>query len=97
MSGIGVGAERRRFVIAGNVQGAGFLVWVRNVAHSLELTGSASLMGDGRCEAVVQGNRQLVKQFGIACKRGPGAIALEIVEQQSQPLDPKLTAFVLHH
>jgi acylphosphatase len=78
------------------VQGAGFLVWVRNVATSLELTGSVRLLPDGRCEAIVQGNRQLVKQFGIACKRGPGEVAIGSVEQETEPLDLTSASFVVH-
>jgi acylphosphatase len=88
--------ECKRFVISGHVQGGAFLVWIRNVATSLELVGSVRALPDGRCEAVVQGNRQLVKQFAIACKRGPGGVVVEQVEQVSEPFDPKLVTFVVH-
>lgn len=88
--------ERRRVVLTGKVQGVAFLVWVRNVANSLELAGSVRNLPDGRCEAVVQGDRQLVKQFVIACKRGPSEATIESIEQTVEPVDPKSTTFVVY-
>lgn len=88
--------EQRRFVVTGKVQGVAFLLWLRNVAQSLELAGSVRALPDGRVEAIVQGDKQLVKQFAIACKRGPAEAEVMSVEQESEPLDPRLSSFVVY-
>jgi acylphosphatase len=75
------------------VQGVGFRLWVRSVATSLSLVGSCRNLPDGACEAIVQGNRQLVRQFVIACKRGPSEAVVESIEQQALPVDSKLGFF----
>lgn len=88
--------ERKRVVISGKVQGVGFLLWIRNVANSLELGGSVRPLEDGRCEAVVQGDKQLIKQFVVACKRGPSEASIDHIEQFDEPLEPKDTTFVVY-
>jgi acylphosphatase len=85
--------ERRRIVVRGKVQGVGFRLWVHSVASSLSLVGSCRNLPDGACEAVVQGDRQLVKQFVIACKRGPSEAVVEAIEQTVLPVDSKLAFF----
>jgi acylphosphatase len=85
--------ERKRVIVRGQVQGVGFRLWVRSVATSLNLVGSCRNLPDGSCEAIVQGNRQLVKQFVIACKRGPVEAVVESIEQQVLPVDSKLGFF----
>ena len=67
--------ERHRIVIPGKVQGVGFRLWLRNVASSLSLVGSCRQLPDGACEAIVQGEKTLLKQFIVACKRGPAVPA----------------------
>jgi len=88
--------ERRRIIVSGNVQGVAFMLWVRNVANSLELAGSVSNLPDGSCEVIVQGERSLIKQFAVAMKRGPAEARVEAIEQEHQPLDPKLATFVVN-
>ncbi|MCZ2108392.1 MAG: acylphosphatase [Dehalococcoidia bacterium] len=88
--------ERRRITISGKVQGVAFLLWARNVANSLDLSGSVRPLEDGRCEVVVQGDRRLVKQFVVACKRGPAEARIEGVEQSIEPVNPRETTFVVY-
>ncbi len=88
--------ERRRVVVSGKVQGVAFLLWVRNVANSLELSGSVRPLEDDRCEIAIQGDRRLVKQFVVACKRGPAEAVIEHIEQSIEPVDPKETTFVVY-
>jgi len=85
--------ECHRIVIHGKVQGVGFRLWLRNVANSLNLAGSCRQLPDGNCEAIVQGERSLVKQFIVACKRGPAEATVERIEVSPQPVDPKLGGF----
>jgi len=88
--------ERRRIVVSGKVQGVAFLLWVRNVANSLELSGCVRPLEDGRCEISVQGDRRLVKQFVVACKRGPAEAEIERLDQSIEPVDHKETTFVVY-
>ncbi len=85
--------ERRRIVIRGKVQGVGFRLWLRNVAQSLSLVGSCRLLEDGTVEAEVQGDRQLVKQFVIACKRGPAEAEIDGIEVSVLAVDARLGFF----
>jgi Acylphosphatases len=44
-------------LVSGRVQGVGFRYWVRDVAHELALTGSATNLMDGRVEVIAEGSR----------------------------------------
>ncbi|WP_343387037.1 acylphosphatase [Candidatus Amarobacter glycogenicus] len=85
--------ERHRIVIHGKVQGVGFRLWLRNVASSLSLVGSCRQLPDGACEAIVQGEKTLLKQFIVACKRGPAEAVVERIERESLAVDPSLGDF----
>ena len=87
--------ERRRVVIRGNVQGVAFRVWLRTVAQTLALGGTCRQLDDGSCEAIVQGPRDLVKQFVVACKRGPGGVEIEGIEQSLLPIEPRAATFTI--
>jgi acylphosphatase len=63
------------------------------VANSLNLAGSCRQLPEGPCEAVIQGERKLVKQFIVACKRGPAEATVEKVELSTLPVEPGLTGF----
>ncbi|WP_322819595.1 acylphosphatase [Tepidiforma sp.] len=87
--------EHRQIIIRGQVQGIGIRLWLRNVANSLALYGSCRLQPDGTLLVHVQGERNLVKQFIIACKRGPSDARIDSVEISTLPLDPRLGAFLV--
>jgi acylphosphatase len=85
--------ERHRIVIHGKVAGVGFRLWLRNVANSLSLVGSCRQLEDGTCEAIIQGERSLVKQFVVACKRGPSEATVDHIEMEPMPIDPRIGGF----
>lgn len=85
--------DRRRIVISGNVQGIAFGVWLKSVADSLELPGRMENLPGGRCEVFVQGERSLVKQFVVACKRGPVPGAVDGTEIFEEPVEAKSVGF----
>lgn len=87
--------EHRQIIIRGQVQGVGIRLWLRNVANSLNLYGSCRLQHDGTLLVHVQGERNLVKQFIIACKRGPSDARVDSVEISTLTLDPRLGAFIV--
>ena len=51
-------AARLTAFVQGEVQAVGFRWWVRSRAQELGLRGSASNLGDGRVEVIVEGSRQ---------------------------------------
>jgi len=85
--------QQQRVLIFGKVQGVGFRLWIRNVANTLSLVGSCKQLPDGSCEAIVQGEKNLVKQFVVACKRGPAEATVERVEVSAMPVDTSLGRF----
>ena len=85
--------DRRRIIITGKVQGVAFRAWLISVANSLELSGEARQLPDGRCEVAIQGERTLVKQFVVACKRGPSGAVVESIEVIEEKLDPECFGF----
>ncbi len=85
--------HRQRVVIHGQVQGIGFRLWLRNVANTLALVGSCRLLDDGTCEAIVQGEKTLLKQFIVACKRGPTGAVVDRIETCTLPVDPTIGRF----
>ncbi len=85
--------ERHRIIIHGKVAGVGFRLWLRNVANSLSLVGSCRQLEDGTCEAIIQGERSLVKQFVVACKRGPSEATVDRIEMSPMPIDPRIGGF----
>lgn len=80
-------------MIHGKVAGVGFRFWLRNVADSLSLSGSCRQLPDGSCEAVVQGEKSLVRQFIVACKRGPSGASVDHIEVELMPLAPDISGF----
>ena len=87
--------DRRRIVICGRVQGIAFGVWMKSVADSLEVAGEMRVLPNGGCEVTVQGERSLVKQFVVACKRGPNPGAVEHTEVIEEPVGEKCFGFLV--
>lgn len=87
--------QRQRIVIHGQVQQIGFRLWLRNVANSLALVGSCRLLDDDTCEVIVQGEKTLVKQFVVACKRGPAEATVERIDSEILPVDPSIGSFAV--
>jgi acylphosphatase len=52
-----VSAARLEALVSGYVQGVGFRYWVQRQARTLELSGTARNLADGRVEVVVEGER----------------------------------------
>jgi acylphosphatase len=59
-------------VISGHVQGVGYRYFVRGLAQSAGLTGSATNLPDGRVEVVVEGDEAAVRSL-VAALDGPEA------------------------
>ncbi|WP_375481616.1 acylphosphatase [uncultured Jatrophihabitans sp.] len=75
-------------LVQGHVQGVGFRDWTRRTATSLDLTGRASNLSDGRVEVVAEGPRTACEQLLAALRGGhtPGRV-YEVSEQWSEAGD----------
>jgi acylphosphatase len=65
-------AIRVAAVVSGHVQGVGYRWFVRNLAGTAELAGSARNLPDGRVEVVLEGPPDPVRT-AVAALSGPGA------------------------
>jgi len=63
--------SRVKLVIEGRVQGVCYRAFTQNQAIKLGLSGWVKNMQDGRVEAVLEGQRELIEQAMLACKSGP--------------------------
>jgi acylphosphatase len=59
-------------VVSGDVQGVGYRWFVRGLAQSAGLAGSATNLPDGRVEVVVEGDESVVRSL-VAALDGPEA------------------------
>lgn len=57
--------------IEGRVQGVFYRAFTRNVAVKLGLNGWVRNLYDGRVEAVLEGDRTLIEQALLECRKGP--------------------------
>jgi acylphosphatase len=80
-------------IVSGHVQGVGFRYWVRQEAHSLGVTGSATNLPDGRVEVIADGPREVCEALlaDLRSAGTPGHIE-EVAVTWSEP-DEKSSAF----
>ena len=62
---------RKRFLVAGRVQGVGYRNFARHYARKMGLTGYASNLADGRVEVEADGPEQALLQLEVMLRRGP--------------------------
>ena len=63
--------EKAHLFIEGRVQGVFYRAYTRNVAVKLGLNGWVRNLYDGRVEAVFEGEKGLIEQAVLECRRGP--------------------------
>jgi acylphosphatase len=72
-----------RFLIAGAVQGVGFRWFVARQARSLDLTGYARNLADGRVEVVVRGTDSArLERLEAVLRTGPASARVEQVDRE---------------
>lgn len=79
-------AERRRWLVAGKVQGVWFRASTRKEAEKLGLGGHAINLDDGRVEVLAEGEAQALEELEHWLTKGPRlarVTGLECVEQQA--------------
>jgi acylphosphatase len=64
-------------IVSGHVQGVGYRWFVRGLAQSAGLAGSATNLPDGRVEVVVEGDESAVRSLVLALDgpEAPGAVS----------------------
>ena len=75
----------QRYVIRGRVQGVGFRFSPRTSPIVKGLTGFVRNLGDGRVEALVEGDREAVERFEMAIRQGPRCARVDEVEVTAVP------------
>ena len=83
----------RRYLIRGLVQGVGFRLFTEDVAHLEGVRGCVRNLGDGRVEAVVEGDLEAVERFEMAMRRGPRGARVDEVEVEALPPSGRHTGF----
>ncbi len=79
--------SRAHLLISGRVQGVCYRAFTQNQAIKLGLNGWVKNMHDGRVEAVLEGQRELIEQMILACKNGPsGARVTDVSIDWKSPL-----------
>ncbi|MFI5180114.1 MAG: acylphosphatase [Thermoanaerobaculia bacterium] len=63
--------EKRRFLVAGRVQGVGYRAFAARVARALRLSGGARNLDDGRVEVVAEGPAHALDRLESALAEGP--------------------------
>ncbi|NCN04564.1 MAG: acylphosphatase [Spirochaetales bacterium] len=89
------GSNRRgyHYVFTGRVQGVGFRALCANAARDRSLVGWVRNRADGRVEAVVQGNEELLADFEEAIRQGNGWSKVKTFERHSVAIDELLVDF----
>jgi acylphosphatase len=72
---------RRRYVIAGAVQGVGFRFFASRQGRRLGLRGWVRNLPDGRVEVVAEGDAAHLAEFESVLARGPALASVTSVQQ----------------
>ena len=82
--------EAKRLLISGRVQGVFFRANTARVATGIGLDGWVRNLMDGRVEALVQGDEEVVQELITWCHQGPRFARVDEVEVESVDVDPDL-------
>jgi acylphosphatase len=81
---------RRRLVVRGRVQGVFYRDSVRRLATARGIAGSATNLGDGSVEVVLEGPRDAVGDLIAYCAEGPDhaeVSGVEVEEEEPQGIE----------
>jgi len=84
---------RRRFVIAGRVQGVGFRWFAHDAAAREGVDGWVRNLPDGRVEAEIEGDLEAVDRVEAALRHGPTGSRVEDVTADERQPDGRRTGF----
>jgi len=84
---------RARILMSGRVQGVFFRASIAQKARQRGLTGRVMNLPDGRVEAVVEGEKDMVDQIVAFCKQGPIDAKVETVGLVWEPYTGSFNGF----
>lgn len=80
-------------IIRGDVVGVGYRSWMRREAQRLHIVGWVGNGENKSVEAVVQGEKENIRQIIEKAKKGPDVSWVEEVNVTEQPVDEDLLTF----
>ena len=83
----------RRYLVSGQVQGVGFRFFTEEAARREGLTGFVRNLGDGRVEAVVEGDADAVARFERGLHLGPPLARVAHVAAENRPPEQTTAGF----
>jgi acylphosphatase len=86
-----------RVFISGRVQGVAFRHYTVKTARSLNLGGWVKNLGDGRVEAVIEGDDAPVDTMLAWCKKGPPLADVTHVAVQEEPFSGHYEDFKIRY
>lgn len=88
---------RVHLLIEGRVQGVFFRAYARDQAVQLRLTGWVRNTSDGRVEAMVEGNENLVETYINWCRQGPPSAKVTQVTVEKQEYRGEFNLFSVRY
>jgi acylphosphatase len=88
---------RAHLFIDGRVQGVFYRTYTREVARTLRLNGWVKNLGDGRVEAVLEGEKQIIQQAIQKCYAGPPGARVSHIDIQWEPYTGEENSFHIHY
>lgn len=85
----------RRFLIAGRVQGVGFRMFAQDVAALEGVHGFVRNLPDGRVEALVEGDQEVVDRVERRLRRGPAGARIESFDVEPAAPTHRATGFFI--
>ena len=73
-------SARAHIFISGRVQGVCYRAFTRELAYNLDLNGWARNLNDGRVEALLEGEKQVIEQAIKKCYIGPPGARVTDIE-----------------
>jgi acylphosphatase len=88
---------RAHLFIDGRVQGVFYRAFTRDIAHRLRLSGWAKNLGDGRVEAVFEGEKRAIEEAIRECHAGPPGARVTAIEVRWEPYSGDETGFSVRY
>lgn len=89
--------KRIYILISGRVQGVFFRRFVMHNAVRLGINGYVKNLGDGKVEAVLEGNNKQVDELIELCKQGPIGSKVENVDTKEEKYKGEFNSFEVRH
>jgi acylphosphatase len=83
----------RRYLISGRVQGVGFRYFVEDVARREGVHGHVRNLGDGRVEALIEGDAETVGRVEATLRQGPRGARVDGLEIEDVTPTARATGF----